>query len=163
MKTIVFRPLRRIKKTGKVTVASYSQWRKVKTADNSKFKLIIDDEYRTFPKDELVYDHNGDNLFWRHYNPEEIPMLNQYALSDGEFPPYPPMWKTDYGMYSAKGLDCDGVPTFSHGTADEIVKDPNRDLNEYTPLTVEIVNWWFGWFLYQLQNNELKFAGDDNK
>lgn len=64
-------------------------------------------------------------------------------------------------MYSAKGLDCDGVPTFSHGTANEIVKDHTRNLNEYTPLTVEIVRWWFGWYLYQLQNNELSFLGEE--
>lgn len=155
MKTIIFRPLRKIKKTGKITVASYVQWRKVKTADYNNFKLIINDEYKAFPKDELVYDHNGENLFWRHYNPEEIPMLNRYDLVDGERPPYPPMWKTDYGTYSAKGLDCSGVPLFSHGTANEIVKDHTRNLKEYEPLTVEIVRWWFGWFLYQLQNNEL--------
>jgi len=161
MKTIIFRPLRRIKKTGKITVASYMQWRKVKTADYSNFKLIINDEYKAFRKDELVYNHNGENLFWRHYNPEEIPMLNRYNLVDGEQPPYPPMWKTDYGMYSAKGLDCDGVPTFSHGTANEIVKDHTRNLNEYTPLTVKIVRWWFGWYLYQLQNNELSFLGEE--
>jgi hypothetical protein len=162
MKTITFRPLRRIKKTGKITVASYMQWRKVKTADYSKFKLIVSDEYKSFPKDELVYNHNGENLFWRNYNPEEeIQMLNEYALVDGEQPPYPRMWKTDWGMYSAKGLDCDGVPAFSHETANEIVKDHTRNLNDYSPLTVEVVNWWFGWFLYQLQNNELEFILDE--
>lgn len=155
MKEIKFRPLRRIKKSGKIVVASYMQWRKVKVADYDNFILSIDNEYKSLPKDELVYNHNGENLFWRHYNPEEIPMLNRYALVDGEAPPYPPMWKTDYGMYSAKGLDCDGVPAFSHGTANEIVKDHTRDLSEYEPLTVEIVRWWFGWFLYQLENSRL--------
>jgi hypothetical protein len=153
MKTVVFRPLRRIKKTGKITVASYMQWRKVKTADYYKFILVINDEYKSFTKDELVYNHNGENLFWRHYNPEEIPMLTGYELNDGERPPYPPMWKTEYGMYSAKGLDCDGVPTFSHQTANSIYN--SKDIKDFEPLTVEIVRWWFGWFLYQLKNNEL--------
>ncbi len=152
---IVFRPLRLIKKTGKITVASYIQWRKVKTADYNEFNLVINDEYKTFPKDKYVYDYNGENLFWRHYNPEEIPLLNRYELNDGERPPYPPMWKTENGNYSAKGLDCDGVPTFSHFTAKEIVNQ-NRDMTEFEPLTVEIVNWWFGWFLYQLKNSNLK-------
>lgn len=156
MKTILFRPLRRIKKTGKVTVASYMQWRKVKTADYSKFKLIISGEYKAFPKDEFVYNHNGENLFWRHYNPEEIPILNQYALVDGEQPPYPLMWKTDYDMFSAKGLDVDGVPTFSNGTANNIYNGKS-DMTDFEPLTVEIVNYWFGWFLYRLQNTELTF------
>lgn len=134
------------------------QWRKVKTADYNKFKLIINEEYKTFPKDELVYDHNGENLFWRHYNPEEIPMLNRHALIDGEEPPYPPMWKTDYGMYSAKGLDCDGVPAFSHGTTDDIYNG-RSGMTDFEPLTVEMVTYWFGWFLYRLQNNELIFSG----
>lgn len=162
MKTITFRPLRRIKKTGKITVASYMQWRKVKTADYSKFNLVANDEYKSFHKDELVYDHNGENLFWRHYNPEDIPMLTGYELSDGEPPPYPPMWKTDFGMYSAKGLDVDGVPTFSHGTANEIYNS-RADLKEFEPLTVEIVRWWFGWFLYQLQNNNLQIGIGNKK
>ena len=102
MKTIKFRPLRRIKKTGKITVASYMQWRKVKTADYSQFKLIVNQEYKTFDKDELVYDHKGENLFWRHYNPEEIPLFENHNQKT---------WKTDYDMYCAKGLDVDGVPT----------------------------------------------------
>lgn len=157
MKTITFKPLRRIKKTGKVTVASYMQWRKVKTADYNRFILIINDEYKTFSKDELVYDHNGENLFWRHYNPEEIPLITGYELSDGEIPPYPPQWKTEYGMYSAKGLDCDGVPAFSHGTAKEIYNS-KADMKDFEPLTVEIVSWWFGWFLYQLKNNKLQIG-----
>ena len=155
MKTITFRPLRRIKKTGKITVASYMQWRKVKTADYNKFVLIINNQYRSFPKDELVYDHNGENLFWRHFNPEEIPMLNDYALIDGERPTYPPMWRTSDGVYAAKCLDCDGVPTFSHQKANSIYDF--KDMAYFEPLTVEIVTWWFGWFLYQLKNNELVF------
>jgi hypothetical protein len=80
-------------------------------------------------------------------------MLTGYELNDGERPPYPPMWKTEYGMYSAKGLDCDGVPTFSHQTANSIYN--SKDIKDFEPLTVEIVRWWFGWFLYQLKNNEL--------
>jgi hypothetical protein len=151
MNIITFRPLRRIKKTGKITVASYMQWRKIKTADYNKFILIVNEEYKTFSNDELVYNHNGENLFWRHYNPEEIPILNQYALIDGEQPPYPPMWKTEY-MFCAKGLDVDGVPTFSHQMANNIYNS-KADIKDFEPLTVKIVNYWFGWFLYCLQNN----------
>ncbi len=158
MKKITFRPLRRIRKTGKITVASYMQWRKVKTADYSNFILVVNDEYKSFDKDAFVYDHNGEQLFWRNYNPEEIPTLNRYALIDGQQPPYPPMWKSEWGSYSANGLDCDGVPTFSHGTAKSIVNHYKLEsVQEFKPLTVEIVTWWFGWFLYQLKNNELSF------
>ena len=169
MKEITFRPLRRIKKTGKITVASYMQWRKIKTADYSNFKLIINDEYKSFEKNELVYNHKGENLFWRNYNPEEILLLNPYSLSDGEtlFANYreklelPEKGKTYYDMYCAKGLDVDGVPTFSHGTIDEIYKS-KLDMKDFTPLTVGVVNWWFGWFLYQLRNSELLFLEDIN-
>ncbi len=152
MKTIVFRLLRRIKKTGKITVASYPQWRKIKTADYNKFRLVVNVEYKSFPKDERVYNHKGEHLFWIHYNPEEIPMLNRHALVNGEQPPYPEMWKTDYS-FSAKGLDCDGVPAFSHGTAESIYNNKS-DMADFQPLTVEMVNYWFGWFLYRLENSE---------
>lgn len=154
-KAIRFRPLRRMKNK-KIVVASYMQWRRIKTADYNKFTLIVDDEYKSFPDAEQVYNHKGEHLFWRHYNPEEIPMLNRYALSDGEQPPYPEMWKTDYGMYSAKGLDCDGVPTFSHGTAENIYNGKS-DLKGFEPLTAGVVKWWFGWFLWNINNSALKF------
>lgn len=156
MKEIKFKPLRRLK-TGKIAVASYMQWRKIKVCDYSKFNLIIDDTYKTFPKGEFVYNHKGENLFWRHYNPEEIPMITGYELEDGEMPQYPTQWKADYGMYCAKGLDCDGVPTFSNGTANNIYNS-KADMKDFEPLTVEMVEWWFGWFLYQMNNSNLVFG-----
>lgn len=175
MKIITFRPLRRIKKTGKIVVASYPQWRKVKTADYSRFKLIVDTEYKTLPPDEYVFNHEGKNLFWRDYDPEQIPTLPY--LDGYSFEPediverkYPPQWKTDYNMYCAKGLDCSGVPAFSHGTEKEItignmhnytleeVGESLNTMNGYELLTVRVVVKWFGWFLYQLENNELQIG-----
>lgn len=153
---IKFNPLRRIKKTGKITVASYMQWRKIKNADYVDLTLILNDEYKNFPKNEFVYNHKGENLFWRNYNPEDIQMLNRYDLVDGEQPKYPKMWVTDYGMYSAKGLDVDGVPTFSHFTANSIYNS-NADMENFEPLTVEVVNWWFGWFIYNLNNTKISY------
>lgn len=155
MKEITFRPLRRIKKTGKLCVASYMQWRKIKVADYAKFRLVISDEYKSFQKDEYIYNHEGKQLFWRNYNPEEIPLLTGLESLDGESP-YAGQWLTLWGMYSARGLDCDGVPTFSHHTADEIYNS-KADMTDFEPLTVETVVWWFGWFLYQLNNNELNY------
>jgi hypothetical protein len=160
MREIVFRPLRRIKKTGKITVASYMQWRKVKTADYSKFNLIVDDEYKLMPKDEYVYDHKGELLFFYTYNPAEIPIFT---------PPLPDIETifdtTDargfnYGQctnYSGKGIDCDGVPTFSHFTADYLGTH-KYDLNAFEPLTVDMVTKWFGWFIYQLNNSYLQIG-----
>lgn len=158
MKEIKFRPLRRIKKTGKITIASYMQWRKVKTADYNKFILIVDSEYKRFPRDEYVYDHNGEVLYWRDFNVEDIPVMP--PIHDEEFV-YPPSgWRADLGgngyYWGVRGLDCDGVPTFSHHTADEVVTHHYKDVSEFQILTVGIVAKWFGWFLYQLNNSCLK-------
>jgi hypothetical protein len=175
MKEIKFRPLRRIKKTGKITVASYMSWYKVRCADQFGCKLIIDGEYKLFNPDELVYDHNGDQLFWRDFDPEQIPVLPPYILQGDDFE-YPYPWKSvsqscfeenkTHTTYSAKGLDCCGTPTFSHGTAKNItngnmynytLEEIGEVLNpmaEYELLTVGTVVKWFGWFLYQLENTK---------
>ena len=156
-KSITFRPLRMLK-TGQIAVATYTQWRRIKTADHHHFELIVSTEYRKFEPENLVYNYKGEPLFWKHYDPDKIPTLNRYALIDGEHVPYPEMWKTtDTEMYCAPGLDVDGVPCFSHGTKEELSKNPNIKFEEYIPLTVEIVTWWLGWFLYQLHNNDLNF------
>src|ERR1700728_4561579 len=81
MKEIKIRPLRRIKKTGKICVASYMSWYKVKCADYSKFSLTVDNEYKSFPLDEYVYNHKGERLFWRDYNPSDIPIYYSDVLS----------------------------------------------------------------------------------
>ncbi len=169
---IVFRPLRLIKKTGKITVASYTQWSKVKTADYNEFNLVINDEYKAFSKDELVYNHNGENLFWKDFDPDKIPYLPPYILREENYE-YPKQWRTNYNMgysdsFCARGLDCSGIPTFSHGTAQNLTNGNIRNytleevvevlnpMNEYELLTVGVVVKWFGWFLYQLQNSNLK-------
>lgn len=167
MKTITFRPLRRIKKTGKITVASYMQWRKVKAADYNNFTLIVNEEYKTFPKDELVYDHNGENLFWyNHLNPDTLPKNIMTADSaskvlgvdrsifDGE--EYKISKPIGNGFHwSVRGFDCDGVPVFSHYTTNYLATH-YENLSDFEPLTVEMVSMWFGWFLYQLNNASLK-------
>lgn len=163
MKTITFRPLRRIKKTGKITVASYAQWRKVKTADYNKFRLIVDNEYKTMPKGEYVYNHEGEQLFFYAYNPNDIPIFN-----------WSPVWDLEtirqnhisYGInwgggncinFHADGLDCDGVPTLSHYSADSIAEH-YKNMNDFEPLTVQMVVKWFGWFLLQLDNSYLQIG-----
>lgn len=59
MRTIKFRPLRVIKKTGKIAVASYMQWRSIKTADYNNFNLVIDESYKMLNDADYVYDHLG--------------------------------------------------------------------------------------------------------
>lgn len=159
MKQITFRPLRRIKKTGKIAVASYMQWRKVKTADYNQFQLTIDEEYKLLPPDEYVYNHEGENLFWLDFDPEQIPDYKYDG--NGE---YPQQFRVrsmnwtggkQYFYYGADGLDCDGVPTFTHYTQNHVAQS-FADMTKFEPLTVGIVVKWFGWFLYQLENSKLQ-------
>ncbi len=169
MKQIIFRPLRRIKRTGKITVASYMQWVKVKTSDYHKFQLIIDDEYKRLPKDELVYNHLGENLFWyNHSNPEVLPKnivsvddivrilgVDKSDLDGEEYKISQPIGKGFH--WSVRGFDCDGVPIFSHYTTNYLATHYS-DLTKFEPLTVEMVVKWFGWFLYQLENSHLQIG-----
>lgn len=163
MKEISFRPLRRIKKTGKICVASYMAWRKVKTADYNEFLLMVEQSYKSMPKDEFVYNHNGEQLFWfNHREPEKLPL--QYADVDllnekiGEY--FLEKWQFTEPMgegfhHSVRGFDCDGVPVFSHNTADSIANS-YEDMSQFEPLTVEVVVIWIGWFLYKLNNSKLQ-------
>lgn len=172
MKTITFRPLRYNKKLGKIIVASYMQWRKVKTADYNVFSLIVNDEYNRYADTELVYNHKGEQLFWNIKHPDDMPIFEGSGIVDFE------EWMQKKEAFSAthespyilrgKGsdayitgsLDCDGVPTFSHKTANEISIGYNSydKINEFEPLTVKVVKDWFGWFLYQLQNSKLQIG-----
>ena len=160
MKTLVFRPLRFVKKSSKIVVASYSQWYKVKTADYSRFNLVIDDEYKAFDGKEYVFNHNGEHLFWRDYNPSDINLFNvsmDWNLMKAISPNF--AWGA-HGFicsYHAQGLDCQGTPTFSHGTIENIVGGHStlEKIDEYQLLTVDIVRKWFGWFLYNLNKASL--------
>lgn len=97
-------------------------------ASHSKFKLIVLDEYKAMPPDEQVHNHKGEPLFFFTYRPDEHTSF-----------PYP------------HGLDCDGVPTFSHNTADRIAGDFD-DMEQFEPLTVGMVTKWWGWLLYRMEN-----------
>jgi len=163
MKEVIFRPLRRIKKINKVTVASYTQWRKVMTADYNKFNLVIDDEYKKFPMDEYVYNHKGELLYFFEYNPGDVPVFQFNPLFDLEAirasnKYYGIRWDIDSHInYNTPLTDCDGVPTFSHWTADYIA-DYYKEVNYFEPLTVKVVLKWFGWFIFQLNNSYLKIG-----
>lgn len=163
MKEIVFRPLRRVKKTGKIVVASYMQWRKIATADYNKFKLIVDDEYKRLPSDEFVYDHKGELLFWFTYKPVDIPVLDaspnfNYEAARKKYGHQFIIAHNDgYIAYLVSGLDCDGVPTFSHYQQDRVARD-YEDMSKFDPLTVKTVTQWLGWFLYNLKNSYLQIG-----
>lgn len=163
MKEIIFRPLRRIKKTGKIAVASYMQWRKVKTADYSQFMLLLVNDIQRFPPDQIVCNHKGEELFWfNHANPELLPKNYVTIEQISELLGIPieylegEQWKISEPIgtgfhWSIRGFDCDGVPVFSHYTAKYIAKFWD-DITQFEPLTVKTVILWYGWFLWELKN-----------
>lgn len=163
----MFRPLRRVKKTGKIVVASYPQWNRIRTADYSAFCLTVDNEYAGLPEDEHVYNHEGKPLFWRDFDPEQIPLYTPEELRIFEIeiadlfqtvPHHGIRWQPDGAInYCVRGLDCQGTPTFSHLTI-EHVAEHHSAFRAYEPLTVGIVIKWFGWFLLQLENSNLQIG-----
>ena len=166
MKEITFRPLRRLK-SGKIAVASYMGWRKVKTADYSKFHLTVNNEYERFRLDELVHNHKGEQLFFFKYHPDDIPVFQEYEEVDyGEmrikFGGWCRQFENGEKIYSGRGMDVDGVPTFSHYTLKRLLETCGKpgyyNRTYFEPLTVETVRKWFGWFLWQLNNNTLKIG-----
>lgn len=161
MKTVTFRPLRRVKKMNKIVVSSYGLWYRVMTADYHKFNLVIDEEYKTFPPDEFVYNNKGELLYWFNVNPADIPAYTYNPLIDfdkirAEHRWYGTLWtEGQHVNYMGPGLDAVGTPTFSHFTQ-ERVADPYYNLDEIEPLTVATVRHWFGWFLLNLNNSYLQ-------
>ena len=160
MRTINFRLLRTVKKSKKIVVASYQQWRSIKTADYNNFILKIDESYKMFNDADFVYNHLGKQLFFYDFTPNDIIVNPNIPRSDDfdylNFRDKNPYILLDngYKTYWCKGLDCDGVPTFSHFTTDYIATHIS-DITVFEPLTVSIVKMWFGWFLYQLDNSNL--------
>lgn len=175
MKSVTFRPLRRIKKTGKITVASYMQWRKVRTADYDKFNLIVNDEYKMFPKDEYVYTHEGKLIYFFTYNPADMMVFQRTVIDEVDFDYNEArsvyrdfIIQNDGGKYGSpstsyfmRGTDCCGVPTFSHWDEDRVTQKDCWDYygaDQFEPLTVGLVLKWFGWFLYKLENSYLQIG-----
>jgi len=147
------------------------QWRSIKTSDYNNFNLIIDESYKMLNDEDFVYNHEGEQLFFYDFKPCDIIVNPDIPKSDGFQPssentyeylnfrnenPYILLDKGDYKTYWCRGLDCDGVPTLSHYTADYIVSDHTRDFTLFEPLTVGMVKMWFGWFLWQLENSRLQ-------
>jgi hypothetical protein len=149
---------------GKIVVASYPQWNRVRTADYSAFCLTVDNEYAGLPVDEHVYNHEGKPLFWKDFEPTDIPIYTpeEMRLFEIEFADlrshYGIRWESSGRIsYNVRGLDCCGTPTFSHYPIDGLV-DYVTDFTDYEPLTVGMVVKWFGWFLYQLENSNLQIG-----
>lgn len=134
------------------------QWRKVMTADYSKFELVVDDEYKIMPEDEYVYDHKGELLFFPDYSPNDIPVfVYPFDIEISKMPtPRALHWGSSVS-YSGVGIDCSGVPTFNHYTADYLGSN-YKNVAQFEPLTVRTVRKWFGWFLYQLNNSYLQIG-----
>lgn len=173
MKEVRFRPLRRVKKTGKVVVASYMQWNKVRCANYSKFNLIVDNEYERLNKSDFVYTHGGTQLYHFNYNPWEV--FEYYGSCIEEYFDWDDMRKKykdfilvstdhegkEYKSYHIRGADCAGTPTFTHYDEDRVTSDDTWGYyggDAFEPVTVGYVIIWLGWFLYQLNNSYLKIG-----
>lgn len=138
------------------------QWRKSMTANHAKFNLIIDSEYKGMPQDEYVYNSRGEQLFYFTYDPADIQV---YHADDFDIFGLETIQKNNwaYGIdwghgnpinYNSKGMDCDGVPYFSHVDANYAADF--KDVNQFEPLTVGTVMMWLAWFLYRLEKSQLK-------
>lgn len=166
-KDIKFVPLRRVKKTGKIIVASYLQWNKVKSADQIYgLDLTLLSGLEKFNTNERVYNHKGEFLFWyNHKNPESLAkwkpsvelMDFMHEQFEGEF------WKLqnfeipDRLDSFVKGFDCNGTPVFSHYTQDYI-SIHCKEVKDFEILTVGAVLKWYGWFIYNLKNTNIKYT-----
>ena len=172
MKTVIFRPLRRVKKTGKVVVASYMQWNKLRCANYLDFNLVVVNEYEKMNKSDFVYNHEGKQLYHFNYNPWDVhehygscidlcfdwdEMRRLYKdfiiVSDHD--------GKEYRSYSLRGADCAGTPCFTHYYEDMITTDDTWNYyggDAFEPVTVEYVISWLGWFLYQLENSKIKVS-----
>lgn len=171
MKSITFRPLRLVKKTGKIVAASYAQWNKVRAADYSEFLLTVSNEYASLPADAYVYNSAGKPLFWLDVDPASIPVYDWSPLWEADetlakihaahpLGGYAIRWRGEGRIcYSCSwlGLDCDGTPAFSNYTLDDVVYH-RKDFAQWEPLTVGVVVKWVGWFLYQLENSSLQIG-----
>ncbi len=154
-KIIKFRPLRRHKKSGKIIVASYMSWNKIRSADYwQKFELVVDNEYRELPRHERVYNHKLEDLWFFKYKPEDIKTYPSVAAPEGAN--YGTPYIIDYGdgqhyMCMGIGLDAAGTPCLSHYTTNQLAND-NYNLEMVEPLTVGAVIDWYVWFLFNLNN-----------
>ena len=139
MKKLLFSPLTRIKRTGKISVLSYSGWRKFYKMNFSEFEISL----QQFPHDEYVYNRKGEQLFFYSYKPSEIKqringdntILNWFSVYNNSV------------YFGCRGLDCDGVPTFSHHNADRVAQNSFKWMAMYEPLTVKTVLMWLDWLM----------------
>lgn len=155
MKNVQFRPLRRDKKTGKVIVASYSSWRKIKTADCQKTLLTVKRDYANMKHDEFVHNHKGELLYFYRYNPNDIPLFDPNSIEDTnaifaitKVRGLKNHLSEGYN-YSGAGIDCDGIPTFSHFDADYLGTHKYEPF-DFEVLTVGTVLLWYEWVINNL-------------
>lgn len=171
MKTITFRPLRKVKKTGKVVVASYTQWNNLRCANYSEFNLIVANDYEQMNKSDFVYSHEGKQLYHFGYNPWDVHEHHGSCIADDfDWDEMRRIHKDfilvstnrdggEHRSYHIRGADCAGTPTFTHYDEDRVTTDDCWNYygaDAFEAVTVGYVITWLGWFLYQLENSSLK-------
>lgn len=158
MKYVKFRPLMVQKSTGKIIVAGYAQWRKfwLTRYDKPNVDIVIDSNY---DESAYVFNHKGEQLFWRkNIMPDVLPKRHRrdYNRILATVGIWEPMGESESGFEGyVDGLDCDGIPTFSHGTSKYIASTRN-ELEEWEPLTVGIINIWFGYILWRFNSHSIE-------
>ena len=163
MQTIRFNPLKkRNRRYKKITVSPYLAWKAVMGADNQKFNLILSTEHELMNKDDYVYNHRGELLFFYGYNPADVPVFQFTPLLNTdkihkEHEHFGILWTPDGVVnYNMRGADCYGVPVFSHLTQDYIGSH-YKNIDAFFPLTVGMVIKWYGFFLWNLRNASLQY------
>lgn len=138
------------------------------TADYNNFNLILDKEYKTLNPNDYVHNNKGELLFFYDYNPADVPVypwtrdLDLTELHNTR-KPHAIQWDPKgHANYNMPGTDCLGVPTFTHWTAEDVANRVKlSNINDFEPLTVKMVAYWFGWLLYRLNNSNLIDNGND--
>lgn len=139
------------------------QWNKVRCGNYSEFELNVVNEYESMDKDAFVHDHTGEWLYHFNYSPWDVHIHYGSCIAEGFD------WdamRAQYINFSIdsgdgwvsrhwRGTDCNGTPTFTHGTAYWVGQPDHGNIYDYEPVTVGYVLDWLGWFLYQLENSKL--------
>lgn len=123
-------------------------WRRFYKMPFSDFE--INNEYRSLPLDEYVYNRKGELLFFYSYHPSEIehrveglePSMNWVSV-----------YSEDSRHYGCRGLDCEGIPVFSNYTYERTADCSFEWICQYEPLTVKTVVMWLDWLMINKVEN----------
>jgi len=152
MNQIKFRPLRHVKKSDKIVVASYSTWRKIVNTDryNPTHEIVVDTEYKGMDPDAFVHNQKGEQLFFPDY--ARLPSKDVWKKSGGAIG----LWVETIGEFVRYGMDSEGVPFFSDITKYYAIRH-YKDSRIFNPLTVGTVAQWVDLFLSRIYDSPVTY------